>query len=637
MPLADKVLLISMPFGSVARPSLALSLLKGSLEQHGIAAETAYLNVRFAALIGKSVYESIGESDPTRLIGEWLFASSLFDDGPQADGPPPPEVFEGGTADIGPGELQTVREAVPRFLDRCMEATDWESFAMVGFTSSFQQNVASLALARRVKERYPRVPIVLGGANCEGEMGLALHRLFPFLDYVCLGEGEVALPELARRIVSGKAVGEVPGMIGPSSRASGGRAPPAAPVVDLDQLPFPDFTDFIAQARAADLGREPPQLLFESARGCWWGQKSHCTFCGLNGERMRFRAKSPRRTLEEIEWLVARHGAAHVQVVDNIMEMRYFKEVLPGLAARDLGVSFFFETKANLRREQVAALAEAGVTHIQPGIESLSTRVLRRMRKGVSALQNIQLLKWCAEFGVHPHWNLLAGFPGEEPADYRRQAEIVELLTHLTPPTGVGLVNLQRFSPLFERAEEHGIENVRPARAYGAVYPFAEEDLSAIAYCFDFDYADRRVPGSYLGELRRAVERWVDGKAAGSLRSHEEGDALVIRDSRPVAVRREYRLVAARRIVHDFCDRARTAAAVEEHLASSAPAEAVPRAVPTILAELVSARLVLCEDDQYLSLAVPFDRDRAVRQFGRALRMPRLYELWAEQRAAPAP
>src|SRR3954465_271775 len=44
-----------------------------------------------------------------------------------------------------------------------------------------------------------------------------------------------------------------------------------------------------------------PLMLIETARGCWWGAKNHCTFCGLNGETMGFRAKSADRVMTEIE------------------------------------------------------------------------------------------------------------------------------------------------------------------------------------------------------------------------------------------------------------------------------------------------------------------------------------------------
>ena len=69
------------------------------------------------------------------------------------------------------------------------------------------------------------------------------------------------------------------------------------------------------------------------------------------------------------------------------------------------------EVKANLKREQVRQLYESGFTSIQPGVESFSASVLRLMRKGLSPLQNIALLRWCDEYFVEPYWNVLAGLP----------------------------------------------------------------------------------------------------------------------------------------------------------------------------------------------------------------------------------
>ncbi len=71
--------------------------------------------------------------------------------------------------------------------------------------------------------------------------------------------------------------------------------------------------------------------------------------------------------------------------VDNILPHEYFKTLLPELKRRQLGVTLFYEIKANLKREQVELLRDAGVAALQPGIESLSTPVLRLMRKGTTA------------------------------------------------------------------------------------------------------------------------------------------------------------------------------------------------------------------------------------------------------------
>src|SRR5205814_8453501 len=104
---------------------------------------------------------------------------------------------------------EAVREQVEGFLDECLAAVPWEACSLVGFTTTFQQNVPSLALARRLKARYPQLTIVFGGANCQEDTGIALHRLFPFVDYVCLGEGDLAFPRLARRVLAGEPVEEI--------------------------------------------------------------------------------------------------------------------------------------------------------------------------------------------------------------------------------------------------------------------------------------------------------------------------------------------------------------------------------------------------------------------------------------------
>ena len=58
---------------------------------------------------------------------------------------------------------------------------------------------------------------------------------------------------------------------------------------------IPDFDDYFGAAQAPSYCDTVVRLSAESSRGCWWGAKSHCTFCGLNGGTMAFRAKSAER------------------------------------------------------------------------------------------------------------------------------------------------------------------------------------------------------------------------------------------------------------------------------------------------------------------------------------------------------
>ena len=119
-----------------------------------------------------------------------------------------------------------------------------------------------------------------------------------------------------------------------------------------------------------------PGLPLESSRGCWWGAAHQCTFCGLNGTSLGYRSKSPERVLAEVHELEDRYGVSDFEAVDNILDMGYHKTLLPELAADTSTRRIFYEIKANVSRAQVAALVDAGIMWVQPGIESLHSEVL---------------------------------------------------------------------------------------------------------------------------------------------------------------------------------------------------------------------------------------------------------------------
>ena len=138
---------------------------------------------------------------------------------------------------------------------------------------------------------------------------------------------------------------------------------------------------------------------------------------------MAFRSKSPELVLEELLSQARKYGQLNFYAVDNILDMRYIRDVLPRLRDSEYDFTLFYETKANLKKDHVRAMRQAGVMTIQIGIESFSTPILKLMEKGATALQNIRLLKWCAEFGINAEWNFIYGFPHEPSAEYDRMAE----------------------------------------------------------------------------------------------------------------------------------------------------------------------------------------------------------------------
>jgi ribosomal peptide maturation radical SAM protein 1 len=604
------VLLVAMPFGPLLHPSLGLSLLRAGLGE--TRARIEYLTLPFADLIGEELYRWVITDAPSEwVLGDWIFAGALYGDSGEDDG-----YLDHVIRGRGPhrpdderrlDDLRRARRLAGPFLEACRERIAQASPRILGFTNAFAQQTAALALARRVKDDRPETFILLGGANCEGVMGREIVRQFTFVDAVVSGEGDRIFPQLCRLALDGQPVGDLPGVLTRDRVLAGGPVPPnAPPVQDMDTLPFPEFDDFFAQLESSETGRRlTPLLLFETSRGCWWGKAHHCTFCGLNGSTMAFRSKSPERAYAELEHLSQRHPGRFILAVDTILDVRYFDTLIPELIRSPLPLDLFYALKGNLRKDQLRALRAAGISQIQPGIESLDDGILKTMRKGETALQNVQLLKWCRELGLRTRWNFLWGFPGEPVEAYEQMARLVPLLTHLPPPQSAGRLRLDRFSPNFEQSAELGFLDVEPAPAYKYVYPLVEpEALHNLAYHFAFRRADGRDAKAYTAPLAEEIERWRSVHPESGLFCESRGEELRIWDLRPVASSLLTVLTGLERFLILACDRIRTLQRLAEEAETSEGRPVPVEEIEERLQPLLDRGLMIRQGDRLLSLPV---------------------------------
>ncbi|MEM9920441.1 MAG: RiPP maturation radical SAM C-methyltransferase [Bacteroidota bacterium] len=597
-----RVLLINMPFGEVRYPSLAHGLFKAKFQEEGIDCEVRYLNIRFAEMVGLENYDKIIRLSGL-MAGEQMFARALFGNHIPDDSAYYNDiVLKYVHADLIP-HLQFMKSQIIPFLNKCLEEVPWGAYDIIGFTSLFEQNTPSLAMAYRVKHRFPDKTIVFGGANCEAIMGLNMHRNFPFIDFICSGESDYSFPELVKRLSYGHPVNDLPGIVyrdkGESHFTGKGSM-----IRKMDALPIPNFDDFFRQIQGSSLAPHIEScLLLESARGCWWGEKSHCTFCGLNGLGMTFRSKSADRCLEEIKQIVSKYSVRHIRMVDNIINMSYFKNVLPKIAAMKLGVHLIFEVKANLRKSQIKILSDANV-EVQIGIENMSSHTLKLMGKGSKALMNVQTLKWCKQYQLITDWNILYGFPGETADDYRYNYELALILTHLDPPTGLGPIRMDRFSPNFDKAEKMGFTNVRPMKNYKYIYPFDGPELFDMVYFFEFDYLQAIDDEGYSQKMFEAVTNWKNRRGVDQLVSVLQGEFLQIFDTRPVAIASEHLLDGIERHLYEFCDQIRTIRQIQTWLEENFELSMDKPEIESILNGFIHKKLMIEENSKYLSLAV---------------------------------
>ncbi|MFY1697004.1 MULTISPECIES: RiPP maturation radical SAM C-methyltransferase [unclassified Solwaraspora] len=537
-----RILLVNMPWSSIDVPSLALGILTNSVRQKvpDAQVDVMHANLDFVDWVvertefGLSDYYYYSLFTYFSGCGDWVFSSALYDD-PQWRVDEFVTRVQGQMSERDLTRNLELHRTVPEFVAEVAARIVERQPDIVGFTSTFQQNAAALATARAVKRLDPRIRTVLGGANCDGEQGAAMHRNFSFIDYVVRGEGEAAFPKLLTALrdtdtgIDTDSRPDLAGIEGLCWADAAGRHvanPMSTAPLPPAEIVSPDYTGYFERLASSRANHwVEPRLVVEGARGCWWGEKHHCTFCGLNGSFMQFRSKHPGRFYDEIIDLVQRHQVLDMFVVDNILDMSYVTSLLPRLAESGYDLRLQYEIKSNMRGPQVQALADAGLVSVQPGIENLNSRVLKIMDKGVTGCLNVRMLRDAETSGITIAWNYLYGFPGETDADYRSIIEQMPALHHLCPADGSTRIAIERFSPYFVNPAL-GFTDLRPAAQYRLIYDLPESELMDLAYIFD---TPTQGIGDDVGdELDRAVTHWQHEYARSRLTHHDLGDEIVL-------------------------------------------------------------------------------------------------------------
>ena len=496
------VIIVAPPFISSAAPVLGASLLVEGCRRRGLSCRVFYANLIFAAMLGPDLYESIAALGDG-FIGEAHFAPYAF----SCEKEELIRFLTGLAHSPGsPGEsdflarYHKVDDLIPNFLQSLCRELIGTGAKIIGFSSSSLQNASSIAIAKLLKEAVPEIVTAMGGGSVPDPIGKALSEIAPAIDYFFSGEADLEFPRFCEAVLQGRHF-SIPKLI------DCGLMP------DMDASETPDFDDYYEQLSALQekhlLPAEwPSHIVFESSRGCWWGEKCNCNFCGINMEGMKYRRKSRKRIVEEIVHLEQSYGSRSIVACDAVMP-EDFKEVLSDLSELDKGLNFFYEIRPTIQTHLMDDLVRAGVTRVQPGIESLSSNVLKKMRKGVTSLQNLKLLREAKSRRMVVSWNLLAGVPEETEKDYEQLLDILPAIEHLNPPNGVTPVVVHRYSPYFNNPEKFGIKHVRPLPIYNMIYPknANHEDL---AYYFAADWESALTKNSALiREICSKIEEWI--------------------------------------------------------------------------------------------------------------------------------
>jgi magnesium-protoporphyrin IX monomethyl ester (oxidative) cyclase len=553
------VCLVQMPLSFLYQPSGALSILKADAEKRGVSCVVDYANMRFARMVGITEYEQLRVASVFLMVGDVLFAEAA------------------GFNRAGNSELyfQYLEERfkwrdkqginfseeifydaqchVDRFITETAEHLLSYSPRIIGCSLTFQQNNAVFALFNKIKEVAPELITILGGVQCACESGVAISKRIRSVDYVFSGEADTVFGELCEQVILGGR--QTPLECLPYGTIRNGLfhsdTPPYALTPDINTVPVPDYNDYFADLRTYGLEEIiNPALLIEGSRGCWWGEKQPCTFCGLGGYTRKYRVKEVPRLLDEMKRQAERYGVHRFTFTDSILSKEHIADLIPELIRLQEGYVLFCEIKSNISGETIKKMRDAGFIDIQPGIEQLQDDMLRLMHKGNTAINHIALLRDCRTYGMRLAWNILVGFPGEKEEWLEELLALMPLLSHLQAPQNLLHIIFQKDSVYERNADDYGL-SLEPIPTYTYAYPDAPEFIGSIAYNFEpvdpedkKAYYDIACGGSVYKRLYQEFRAWLRRFTAeyNRLQQFEYDDRIELLDFRYIALQHNYTL-----------------------------------------------------------------------------------------------
>ncbi|RXK86557.1 B12-binding domain-containing radical SAM protein [Filimonas effusa] len=294
--------------------------------------------------------------------------------------------------------------------------------ALVALSVPFPGNLyAALRCAQWIKQHYPHVKLVMGGGFANTELrSLSDERVFEFLDFVTLDDGEAPIENLVRYIA-----GELP--LASLKRTF---ALAEGKVVYINNetchdykqsdVGTPDYSDLLLDSYISAIEVVNPMHSLWSdgrwnkltmAHGCYWGK---CTFCDISLDYIRLYEPIAARLLcDRMEQIIAQTGQNGFHFVDEAAPPALMRALALEIIRRKLTVSWWTNIRfeKSFTRDLCLLLKASGCIAVSGGLEVASDRLLALIQKGITVAQVARVNRNFSEAGIMVHAYLMYGFP----------------------------------------------------------------------------------------------------------------------------------------------------------------------------------------------------------------------------------
>jgi len=607
-----KIILMSTPWPLFSRPSIQLGTLKSYLNRDfpslNVVVRHFYLTI--AERIGYPLYHEISGKT---WLAETVYAALLY-----------PERFDviktlfyrkaKGKPLSAELDFKNLTHQVASITDEFIDSVNWDDFGLAGFSICFCQLTSSLYFIRSIKNKCPGLTVLVGGSMFAGDSIKDLFTLFPEIDFVINGEGELPLSRLVYHLINSADIEEIariPGLVTPQGSDDKKRVI-FNQMPDLGDLPVPDYDDYFKMLKTFS----PEKIFFptlpvEASRGCRWQASetgaghSGCSFCNLNRNWKGYRSKRPQQVAVEIEHLTSKYHNLSVAFMDNLMPIKTAREMFDHIAGLKKDLSMFCELRATTPKRVLEKMNSAGVNRVQIGIEALGTRLLEKLNKGTTTIQNLEIMKHCEALGIVNNANLILHFPGSDGEDIKETLHNLEFAAFFQPLRLVYFW-LGQESPVYENPKIFGLRAVFNHPNYAKIFPvniYRNMTFMIQGYRGDLGYQKKlwRPVEQKARVWQKTYARLHQDSGSSPILSYRDGrDFMIIRQRRLAKEPFTHRLEGLSRRIYLFCGRHRSLTRIL-HQFHGLPEDRLV----VFLKMMTDKKLMFEENRKYLSLAVP--------------------------------
>ena len=424
-----KIILNYLNPASIAVPSAALSILKSFITNYGYNVEIKYWNIILRKYANQFNSKDI-ENDLLQVLPYYIALIEEYEDETAFDrifsflySILPSFVMNKKDFECVKKLLIEQKSEIEEIIEKELSILDKDEILCFGFTSKFYQWIPAIFFAKKIKNKFPDIKIIIGGFENKdsAEELLSISNCF---DFAFWGEGEYPFLHFCNTLNENKSdfshiqriayknnSGEI--VLSDIKKNE---------YLDFDKYIIPDYEDYFNQIEKSKLTGLDVLIPINASRGCTWNQ---CNFCVLN-EGYKYRERNPECILKELDCYINKYSVSKFNFVDNNIigsSLERFENLLDLLIDYSLSSDVDFEMFSeviphNLNAKIIKKMALAGFKKVQMGYEAVTDNLLSKMNKSSNFSDNILAIKFFLKYNIAVNGaNILNGIPNEVEED----------------------------------------------------------------------------------------------------------------------------------------------------------------------------------------------------------------------------